>query len=44
MNRDCEHGRLARKCEICELIAAEAEIERLRAERNEQRARADRLG
>lgn len=29
MIRDCEHGRLARKCEICELIQAEAELAKL---------------
>lgn len=26
----CEHGSVKRKCPICELIAAEAEIERYR--------------
>lgn len=29
MSRDCEHGNLARKCPICELIAAEARIAEL---------------
>lgn len=35
MSRDCEHGNLARKCPICELIAAEARIAELESKLEE---------
>jgi hypothetical protein len=39
MTTTCAHGRLARKCEICELDELERECERLRTELDQERLR-----
>lgn len=47
MQRDCEHGQLARSCEICELkrelAAANVRVEELKADRDKLLVMASRM-